>query len=189
MSLVDLLMVEHASLRLHFRYFREMNSDLIFELEDFISKSHSKVEDEIVFPRLTQLSPAEAELARKINRLIEDHELLAGLGENMRVWATEGPKELDVKRIGLYADTVMSHNASEEALVFPLWSTSAQYEAEACKNARSLIEGFGLDRYLRVTGISKPLLDSLLKPGELVNFIRPTTQGLLPNRARGRMEI
>ena len=174
MSLVDLLMVEHASLRLHFRYFREMNSDLIFELEDFISKSHSKVEDEIVFPRLTQLSPADADLARKINRLIEDHELLAGLGENMRVWATEGPKELDVKRIALYADTVMSHNASEEALVFPLWIASAQDEAEACRKARSIIEEFGVDRYLRVTGISKPLLDSLLRPGELAPLVRPT---------------
>ena len=179
MSLIDLLMAEHASLRLHFRYFRDMNSDLIFELEDFISKCHSKVEDEIVFPTLTQISPADAELARKITRLIEDHELLAGLGENMRVWATEGPKELDGKRIGLYADTVMSHNASEEALVFPLWNTSAQDEAEACRKARNIIEEFGMDRYLRVTGISKPLLESLLKPMELTPVLRATGQGLL----------
>lgn len=174
MSLSDLLMVEHASLRLHFRYFREMNSDLVFELEDFISKCHAKMEDEVVFPVLTQLMPNDSELAKKINQLTEDHKLLTGMGENMRVWAVEGPKELDAKRIGLYADTVMSHNSSEEYLVFPLWKMDTEHEAEAGRKALAIIEEFGIDRYLKVTGISKPLLDSLLKHDEQVVVARAT---------------
>lgn len=174
MSLIDLLMVEHASLRLHFRYFRDMNSDLVFELEDFISKCHAKVEDEVVFPELTRLLPNDTDLAKKINQLIEDHKLLTGMGENMRVWAVEGPKELDTKRIGLYADTVMSHNSSEEYLVFPDWNMDAEHEAEANRKALAIIEEFGVDRYLKVTGISKPLLDSLLEQVEHVTVTGPT---------------
>jgi hypothetical protein len=35
MDLIELPMAEHASLRVHFRHLRYLNSDYIFELDDF----------------------------------------------------------------------------------------------------------------------------------------------------------
>jgi len=86
MNIIELIMAEHASLRLHFRFVRERSSDPRFELEDFVRNYHAKVEDEIIFPALKQMIGSQNEqLIRVISRLEEDHRLIAMTGEQLKV--------------------------------------------------------------------------------------------------------
>jgi len=45
MDLVELLMSEHASLRIYFRHLRDMKFDSFFELDDFVINCHARMED------------------------------------------------------------------------------------------------------------------------------------------------
>ena len=50
-NVVDMLMVEHASLRLHSQFAKKtVDWGSIYDVEEFVRKSHAKVEDEWSFP-------------------------------------------------------------------------------------------------------------------------------------------
>ena len=85
MNIIEQLMVEHAALRLHFRYARETNPDKIYEMEDFIRNCHAKIEDEVVFPKLKVSldSPSNAKLTQVILRLEADHKLIDTMGDQI----------------------------------------------------------------------------------------------------------
>ena len=60
------------------------------------------------------------------------------------------------KKVLLYADTVESHSSSEKSLIFQFWH--ADETREAIKG-RKIIDGFGPERYFRITGISERLFE------------------------------
>ncbi|MCL4517712.1 MAG: hemerythrin domain-containing protein [Thaumarchaeota archaeon] len=160
MNIIELLMVEHASLRLHFRFVREKSSDLIFEVEDFVRNCHAKVEDEVVFPRLKQmLASKEEQLVKVLSRIEADHKLIEMIGEQIKNSTAQAETEMLRKRIMLYANTVESHNSSEESLIFQYWKTTEEESREIISKAKNIIEQFGRERYFRITGISERLFD------------------------------
>ncbi len=161
MNIIELMMIEHASLRLHVRFVRERNTDSIYEVEDFVRNCHAKVEDEIVFPKLKQiLAPKDEQLVKILSRLEADHRLIETIGERIKVSTTQAETEMLRKRVMLYANTLESHNSSEEDLVFPFWqSDGTKDENEVMSRAKKIIEEFGRDRYFRITGISEKLFD------------------------------
>ena len=164
MNLIELLMIEHGSLRLHFQFARRTtNWDAIYEVEEFVRGCHAKVEDEVVFPKLRKSleDPDRERLLKTISRLESDHKLIDTIGEQIKVRTTEGgdPDTLR-KRILLYATTVESHNSSEESLIFQYW-VSGNETGNLAEDAKTIIRGFGLNRYFQVTGISEKLLESL----------------------------
>lgn len=161
MDLVELLMSEHASLRIYFRHLREMKSDFFFELDDFIINCHAKIEDEAVFPILLRGGP-DSPISQTTKRLMDEHELVKMLGNNMRLYAAQEKAELGKDKITLYADTVESHNTAEEISVFKAWKdASNEVKQKAAEQAKEIIRSFGLERYLRVTGFSQEYLSSL----------------------------
>src|SRR5579875_1856254 len=123
MDLVELLMAEHATLRLHFKFFKELPEDSIFEIDSFLIKCHSKVEDDIVFrmleDKLLRTSSSNERLERIFKKIREDHMLLASFSDQIRSWTVEGENQLLKERLALYADTVLSHNSAEEVQIFP----------------------------------------------------------------------
>ena len=160
MDIIELLMVEHASLRLHFRFVREKSSDLIYEVEDFVRNCHARVEDDIVFPRLTQImATKEEQLVKALSRIEADHKLIEKIGEQIKNSTIQAETEALRKRIMLYANTVESHNSSEESLIFQYWNASETESREIISKAKNIIEQFGRDRYFRITGISERLYD------------------------------
>ncbi|MGI0078230.1 MAG: hemerythrin domain-containing protein [Nitrososphaerales archaeon] len=161
MNIVELMMMEHAALRLHIRFVREKNSDSIYEIEDFVRNCHAKIEDEIIFPKLKELlAPKGEQLVKALFRLEADHRLIEMIGEQINVKTAEGDLETLRKRTMLYADTLESHNSSEETLVFPFWEVSGPREnSDALLKAKKIIEEYGRDRYFRITGISQKLFD------------------------------
>ena len=162
MNIIELLMVEHASLRLHFRFMREKSSDLIYEAEDFVRNCHAKVEDELVFPRLNQiLATKEVDLVKALSRIEADHKLIEKIGDQIKNSTAQADTATLKKRIMLYANTVESHNSSEESLIFQHWQASEAESREIMSKAKEVIEQFGRDRYFRITGISERLFDKV----------------------------
>lgn len=160
MNIIELVMVEHASLRLHFRFVRERSNDPIFEVEDFVRNCHAKAEDEIIFPALKQMAGSRNEqLIRVIARLQEDHRLIEMIGEQLKVSTAQDETEALRKKVMLYADTVESHNSSEESLIFQFWHADKTRESESVAKAKRVVDEFGRERYFRITGISEKLFD------------------------------
>lgn len=147
-------MIEHAALRVHF-HFASDKTDSIYEIEDFVRNCHAKIEDEIVFPKFQDVPEAK----QNLSRLQADHRMIDTIGDQIKLRTTQGELEVLRKRISLYTNVVESHNASEESLVFPYWNVSESEELEAASKAKQIIESFGLNRYLSVTGISSKLLE------------------------------
>ncbi|HZW56593.1 MAG TPA: hemerythrin domain-containing protein [Nitrososphaerales archaeon] len=159
MNIVELMMVEHASLRVYLRLVREKSADSIYELEDFVRNCHARIEDEVVFPRLKGIfeTSKDENLVKVLSRLEADHKLIEMIGEQIKVRTAEGDLDTTRKRTMLYADTLESHNASEENLVFQFWPSDS--ESESMGKAKKIIEEYGRDRYFRITGISEKLFD------------------------------
>jgi hemerythrin superfamily protein len=155
MNIIEQLMVEHVALRLRFHLATQSATESIYEVEDFVRNCHAKIEDEIVFPKLRDIPEAK----QNLSRLEADHRMIDTIGDQIKLRTAQGELEILRKRISLYMNTIESHNASEESLVFPYWKVSDSEEIEATRRARSVIESFGLDRYLSITGISSKLLE------------------------------
>ena len=84
MNIIELLMAEHASLRLHFQYAKKTaNWDSIYEVEDFVRNCHAKIEDEVVFPELEKelLNTTDRETLKALSRLEADHKLIDTIGD------------------------------------------------------------------------------------------------------------
>jgi hemerythrin superfamily protein len=161
LNLIELLMVEHVSLRLHFQFARKSSWDSIYEIEEFVRNCHARVEDEVVFPKIKELlnAPDKEGLLKIISRLEADHKLIGTIGEQIRQRTAEGDYEVLQKRILLYATTVESHNSNEESLIFPYWNPrDAETNTIVRNQAMKIISEFGLNRYLQTTGISEKLL-------------------------------
>ena len=157
MNIIELLMAEHAALRVHFRH-NGSSYDSIYEVEDYVRNCHARIEDEIVFPELRKSAQAK-EIEKTISRLEADHKLIDKIGDQIRERTVQGDVETLRKRVQLYASTVVSHNASEESLIFRYWNATDLVERKVVAMARKIIENFGLDRYSLVTGISEKLLE------------------------------
>jgi len=156
MNSVELLMMEHAALRLHFRFARNANSDSIYEVEEFVRKCHARVEDEVIFPILRE--SGNEKLEKVLSRLEADHKLIDTIGDQIKTRTAQGDGETLRKRVLLYMSTVESHNSSEESLIFQYWKAEEQ---DAASKARKIIEEFGLNGYFAITGISEKLLDAV----------------------------
>lgn len=154
-------MTEHAALRVHFLYNRDLSRDRIFEIDSFLTNVHAKIEDEVIFPKIAEsCSTNDESVARAVAKYREEHTLIKSFGENMRVWVAEGETTLFRERIGLYIDTVASHNVDEELRLFPKWSTVPELSREkSLDESKRIIHDFGYDRYSRITGISRELLE------------------------------
>jgi len=153
MDLVELLMSEHASLRIYFRHLKGMRFDSFFELDGFVNDCHVRMEGEALFPALNVST----------KRLQTEHEALKMLSNGIRVSVAEDKSELDKNKVALYADTSESHNTSEEKTVFKEWrQVSKDKREEASTRGLEIIGSFGLERYLRITDFSSEFL-SLLK--------------------------
>ena len=160
MDTVSLLMIEHASLRVHFGYVRHGKADSIvmMNLEDFVRNCHAKIEDGLVFPKLKQSFEAtqNQEGLKSLSRLESDHLLIDKIGEDMSQKRQAGDVLTLEKRVKLFADTVEQHNFLEEVLLFPHWKPDHEIDALA----QEKIKAFGLDKYSKITGISEKLLTS-----------------------------
>ena len=160
MNIIEQLMIEHAALRLNFRFAKETNSNAIFELEEFVRTCHARIEDELVFPKLKESlsKPIPEKVRNDLSRLEADHRLIDKIGDQIKVQTIQGDVEILRKRILLYMNTVESHNYGEESLIFQHWNFSYAEERKIKSKAWEIIRLFGLGRYFAITGFSEELV-------------------------------
>jgi hemerythrin superfamily protein len=160
MNPIELLMAEHASLRVYFRHMRSLNSDYLFEVDDFILGCHARIEDEVVFPALGNAG-GESKVVAMTSKLEEEHRVLQMLSNRMRATVLE-KTTLDRDTVALYASTVESHNSAEETSVFKHWDeVDSETRAKSTSQVRKIVSEFGVARYLRVTCFSQEFLSLL----------------------------
>ena len=157
-------MMEHASLRIQFKFAREINTDRIFEIEDFVRNCHAKIEDEVVFPRLGELFDTKDDKDAKLtlSRLQADHRMIEMIGDQIKLRTIQGDSETLKKRIMLYIRTVELHNSTEELSVFSRWDFRQEEKVDAAPKYRKIIHEYGLDKYLAATGFSEKLLERVV---------------------------
>lgn len=155
-------MAERASLRVYFRYMRSLNSDHLFEVDDFILGCHARIEDEVVFPVLRNAGSETSGVTTLTSKLEEEHRVLQMLSNRMRATVLQKTTPLDGDIIALYASTVGSHNSAEETTVFKYWDqVDSESRAECTSQVRRIVGEFGAARYLRVTCFSQEFLSLL----------------------------
>jgi hemerythrin superfamily protein len=150
-------MAEHASLRLRFRTMRESkNYDSIYEVEEFVRRCRARVEDEVVFPMLRDLLTSH--MNEVLSRIEADHRLIEKIGDQIRLRTMEGDPSILLKRISLFFTTVESHNTSEETEIFSKIDLGRLDGKDVKEKIAKIIEEFGMNRYLEVTGYSQEFL-------------------------------
>src|SRR5437899_2570515 len=105
MNVIELLMTEHVSLRIHFQCARKTaNWDSIYEIEDFVRNLHAWIEDEVVFPRLQKefFRTSNDEKLKLLSRIESDHKLIDTIGDQIKLKTTQGDNESLRKRTLLY---------------------------------------------------------------------------------------
>jgi hemerythrin superfamily protein len=156
-ELSELLMVEHAALRIRLHELLETQSQELFQKANrFVLECHAKVEDEVFFPVLY------SQISESLKKLEADHKLILTLSSSLLNFVKQGKEELFRKRVKTYVTTVLEHNQQEEILVFPYWkSVSNDTAKSALEHVKRIIQAFGVDEYLEFTGMSKQFFDSL----------------------------
>jgi|YelNatPaOPRAMG01_1025707.scaffolds.fasta_scaffold40705_3 hemerythrin superfamily protein len=164
MELVELLMVEHAALRLQMRGLVERPDVRQFlSLSSFLLEHHAKLEDLAFFPKMAAV--LDGKEFRPLKGLSSDHRLILTLVENMKKWTQEGRQDFFEKRMKTFVDVVLKHNLDEERLAFPLWSRVGEDERrDATLQARRMIEAFPEDAYFSITGLTREFIAMAL-PG------------------------
>jgi hemerythrin superfamily protein len=156
MNVFELLMVEHAVLRIRLSQLTATRDKRLFEVcNRFVLECHARVEDEVAFPLLEKNAP---QASRWLGKLEADHRLISTLAANMVSWIKEGKDDLYERRLDTYIKTVVDHNLAEETLVFPLWKHVAD-GGDALGRAKAIIRGFGEKEYFEFTGISREFYD------------------------------
>lgn len=159
MDLVELLMVEHSSIRLLARCnscIREMDNFVTFH--KFIARCHARVEDEFVFPVLKKhFEGVDKDFVMLVQRISSDHKLLDKLAGRIVEYGRSGNWKTYENRLGVYFRLLTYHNSWEEKALFPRWlkDISQDTRDEVIEQAKKIIMRFGLDKYTEITGLSE----------------------------------
>ena len=159
MDVVEILMVDHLSIRLLARCRPlEISLDEFSNLHDFIVNCHAKIEDEIVFPVLREHYIGEyEEYAKLVEWIGNDHKLLETLGNRTIEYGVDKDWENYRRRLNLYFKILVEHNHREEEEIFPKWLREIDnvIRSKCTEKAKRIIEGYGLEKYTKLTGFSK----------------------------------
>ena len=154
--LVDILMIEHVSIRQISKCASQNPIELdLVAFQRYLEECHIEIEEKIVFPSIESAGADKADLKATINRIKADHRLIGKLAANLIQWKSQENIGLFQQRFPLYFKLLTEHNSSEDQLVFPLWNKfDPKILKSDAKEAANIIESFGVKEYLAVTGLS-----------------------------------
>lgn len=157
-DLAEILSVEHMAIR-HIRKSFYLLDDIgpFREFHSYLKESHIVLEEKILVPVLKMVDmPDSGEFRARVDRIMADHRLIQALSENLVKWHEDGDIELFRQRLPLYFRLLSDHNDSEEQAIFPRWREIGRRQAaDTIREAASVVESFGMKRYMEVTGISE----------------------------------
>ncbi|MGC8661311.1 MAG: hemerythrin domain-containing protein [Nitrososphaeria archaeon] len=161
MEPVDLLLYEHSALRVLKSEWENGYQRIEFKkINDFVINHHARVEDLYVFPKIKASNPNDTDLVKNIDRISADHKLIETLGNNIVKWINGNDEDMLKRRIPVYWKILSEHNMSEEKTIFYRLNDSL----ESIDGILESITSFGIDEYIKITGISSPMLEMYFSP-------------------------
>ncbi len=159
MDSVDVLLFEHSIIRLKEKELTKIESAIsdFNDFNDFVVNCHAKHEDEIVFPILISKNQDDKDYVSYVKRISADHKLIATLGNNIVSWIKEKNYEMLERRLPLYFKILLEHNSNEEKDIFVRW------KPEYSVSYKKVILEYGVDKYTKITGASRELIDKYYK--------------------------
>ncbi|MEM0097155.1 MAG: hemerythrin domain-containing protein [Conexivisphaerales archaeon] len=161
MDPIDLLLYEHSALRvLKFEWESGYQRIGFKNINDFVINHHARVEDLYVFPKIKVSNPDDADLAKNIDRISADHKLIETLGNNIVKWIDNNDTDMIERRIPVYWKILAEHNMSEEKTIF----YRLRSDLGSVDGIIESIKSFGINEYIKITGISSLMLEIYLSP-------------------------
>ena len=161
-DIVEILMIEHLAIR-HISRCRKPGDTDFYEFNAYLKNCHIEIEEKIVFPLILSYARDNSGASfPKIEQIRADHKLIETLAVNLAKWKESGNTDLYEERLPLYFRLLVEHNRSEDEAVFPFWPEANNRDAKiSASEALGIIETFGKDRYLGITGLSGKAIDYL----------------------------
>ncbi|MDG6928224.1 MAG: hemerythrin domain-containing protein [Nitrososphaerota archaeon] len=161
MDPVDLLLYEHSALRVLKSEWEGGYQRVDFKtLNDFVVNHHARVEDIYVFPMIKASNPDDLDLAKSVDRISADHKLIETLGSNIVKWINSNDIDMLKRRIPVYWKILSEHNMTEEKAVF----YRLKGTLDSVNGIVESIKSFGIDEYIKITGISSSMLEMYFSP-------------------------
>ncbi len=156
MDPIDLLLYEHSALRVLKAEWENGYQRLDFKrINDFVVNHHAVIEDAYVFPKIKASNSSDVELIKNIDRISADHKLIETLGNNIVNWINSNDADMLKRRMPLYWKTLYDHNLLEEKTVF----FRSRDNIDNVDGIIKSINSFGMDDYIKITGISSAMLE------------------------------
>jgi len=156
-DLAEILMIEHLAIK-HSKWIvgNYYDDDVFQNFHSYVKECHIELEEKICFPVLESYPFMDSkQFSERTDRIKADHKLIDTLALNIIKWHESGNHNLVLERKPLFYKLLVDHNASEEVDVFPRWSQMDSIELKSSmKDALSIIESFGIGKYMDATGIS-----------------------------------
>ena len=156
-DLAEILMVEHLAIK-QSRWLveKQYDNDVFRNFHSYVKECHIELEEKICFPILESYPFTDSkEFRDRTERIKADHKLIDALAVNIMKWHESGNDNLVQERKPLLYKVLVDHNASEEIDIFPRWNQVDVNELRSSmKDALSIIESFGIGKYIDATGIN-----------------------------------
>lgn len=167
-DLAEILIMDHLAIR-NARWIvdKPYDSEAFTRFRSFVKACHIEVEEKICFPILESYSfPDAKQFRERAERIKADHKLIDTLALNIIQWGESGNTHLISERIPLFFRLLVDHNASEETDLFPRWHSIDSLEMKSSvRDARSIIESFGVKEYMTAVGINESAFSYLFRSG------------------------
>ncbi len=163
MDLLDVLLHEHAAIRIWAQAPRPWPVQQLEEFSWFVIQCHAtQLEDEILFPLLRSRMAGREEFLRNLSRIAADHRLLATLSGNVIRYGKEGA-DVYQRRTDDFFRLLQFHNDSEEELIFGSWKglPAEDRDDASARAAESIRRCASSGPYLRYSGLAGRTLSYL----------------------------
>ncbi len=167
-DLAEILIMEHLAIK-NARWIvdKPYDAEAFTRFRSYLKACHIEVEEKICFPILESYSfPDAKQFREKAERIKADHKLIDTLALNIIRWGESGNAHLISERLPLFLRLLVDHNASEETDLFPRWDSIDSPEMKSSvRDARSIIESFGIKEYMTAVGINESAFNYLFRSG------------------------
>jgi hemerythrin superfamily protein len=159
-SLVEILTVEHMSIRTMEVIRGSFDYDSFVAFRSYLKECHIEIEEKICFPILETFQFPDAKaFSSKVERIKADHKLIDTLAVNIIRWTEDGKTEMLETRLPLFYKLLTEHNTKEENDLFPRWDLmDSEMLKSSSSDAMSIIDSFGRKEYMKIIGFNESSL-------------------------------
>lgn len=162
-DLIQLLMVDHFSIKLALSPNTTISSSRIESIIHFMSECHFELEENAVFPVIESSLPEDRAIHEVVNKALSDHILIRRTAKTLIDSLSNNTSEdVSMKFEGLFK-TLVQHDLLEDLKIFPSWfHVDAKKKQESLKEAKAIVEEYGYKYYEKATVMPEYMIKHFL---------------------------